>query len=155
VADDPSIGIPQWKQVVQAHPNALAFVGLCSTHPADLARIKAAAPGSKWVVVGGELDPGTLQGIKDGTVYGVVDAAIWQQGYIAAKLLYEQVNNPSLPQTGWIDPGIEVVTKANIDAVTTREKGSPAEQEAFYKPLMDKIFNNLAANIHPLLDAHR
>jgi ABC-type sugar transport system substrate-binding protein len=155
VADDPAIGIPQWRQIIQTYPNALAFIGLCSTHPPDLAKIRASTPGAKWLALGGELDPGTLQGIKDGQIYGVVDAAIWQQGYIAAKLLFEQINNSSLPQTGWIDPGIETVTTANIDAVTARETGSPTDQFNFYKPAMDKIFNNLSANILPLADAHR
>jgi ABC-type sugar transport system substrate-binding protein len=155
VSDDPSIGIPQWQQIVQKYPNALAFVGLCSTHPADLAKVKASTPGAKWVITGGELDPGTLAGIKDGRIYGVVDAAIWQQGYIAAKLLYLQNTSSNIPQTGWIDPGIEVVTQSNIDAVTAREQGSRADQEKFYKPLMDKIFGNLAGNIKPLADAHR
>jgi ABC-type sugar transport system substrate-binding protein len=155
VTDDPATGIPQWQQIVQTYPKALAFVGLCSTHPADLAKVRAATPGATWLALGGELDPGTLAGIKDGQIYGVVDAAIWQQGYIAAKLLYEQINNPSYPQTGFVDPGIEVVTSANIDAVTARETGSATDQFNFYKPAMDKIFNNLSANILPLADAHR
>jgi ribose transport system substrate-binding protein len=28
VSDDPTTGIPQWKQLIQAHPDALAFIGL-------------------------------------------------------------------------------------------------------------------------------
>ncbi|HSS61330.1 MAG TPA: substrate-binding domain-containing protein [Candidatus Limnocylindrales bacterium] len=155
VSDDPSIGIPQFQQLVQAHPNALAFVGLCSTHPADLAKVRAATPGAKWLVTGGELDPGTLQGIKNGQVYGVVDAAIWQQGYISAKLLYEQNTKSGIPETGWIDSGIETVTSSNVDAVIARENGTRANEYQFFKPQMDKIFANLNGNIKPLSDAHR
>lgn len=155
VTDDPSTGIPQWRQLIQANPDALAFIGLCSTHPADLAKIKSETPGAKWLALGGELDPGTLTGIKDGTVYGVVDAAIWQQGYIAAKLLFAQITDPSTPTTGWINPGIETVTSDNIAAVAAREQGTADEQHAFYKPAMDKIFADLKSSIQPLTEAHR
>jgi hypothetical protein len=107
------------------------------------------------LVTGGELDPGTLQGIKTGQVYGVVDAAIWQQGYIAAKLLYLQTTRGSIPSTGWIDSGIETVTVSNVDAVISRENGTRANETQVLKPSMDKIFANLTGNIKPLSDAHR
>jgi ribose transport system substrate-binding protein len=155
VSDDPSIGIPQWQQLVQAHPNAIAFIGLCSTHPADLAKVKAATPGAKWLALGGELDPGSLAGIKDGTVQGVVDADIWQQGYIAAKLLFLQSTQHGIPSTGWIDSGIETVTSSNVDAVIAREEGTRDNEEAFFRPAMDKIFANLSGNIQPFINAHR
>lgn len=155
VSDDPSIGIPQFQQLVQAHPNALAFIGLCSTHPADLAKVRASTPGAKWLALGGELDPGSLQGIKNGQVYGVVDADIWQQGYIAAKLLYLQNTQSNTPQTGWIDSGIETVTTSNVDAVIAREEGTRANEEQFFRPQMDKLFANLASNIQPFANAHR
>ena len=61
VTDDPTTGIPQWKQLIQAHPDALAFIGLCSTHPADLAKIKSETPGAKWLVLGGEWTPERLR----------------------------------------------------------------------------------------------
>jgi ribose transport system substrate-binding protein len=155
VSDDPSIGIPQFQQLVQAHPHALAFIGLCSTHPADLAKVKAATPGATWLALGGELDPGSLQGIKNGTVYGVVDADIWQQGYIAAKLLYLQNTQSSIPLTGWIDSGIETVTTSNVDAVVAREEGTRDNEEAFFRPQMDKLFGSLSSNIQPFTNAHR
>ena len=99
--DDPTQGFLDWQKIVQVHSTALAFVGLCSTAPANLAKVKAQTSNAKWKIVGGELDPGTLQGIKNGQIYGVVDASIWPQGYIAARLLYLQATNKSIPTTGW------------------------------------------------------
>ena len=83
------------------------------------------------------------------------DAAIWQQGYISAKLLFEQITKPGYPSTGWIDSTIETVTSDNIAAVAAREMGTADQQYAFYKPAMDKIFADLNASIQPLTEAHR
>src|SRR5262249_34287374 len=153
--DDPTTGLADWQKIVQVHSSALAFVGLCSTAPANLAKIREQASNPNWLIVGGELDPGTLQGIQNGQIYGVVDASIWPQGYIAARLLYLQATNSAIPTTGWIDPGIEVVTKKNVAAVIARENGTRAHEFQFYKASMNKLFANLKANIKPLAAAHR
>jgi ribose transport system substrate-binding protein len=143
-------GLTDWQRIVLANPNALAFIGLCSTAPAVLARVKASDHG-KWLISGGELDPNTLIGIKDGLIYGVVDAEIWQQGYIGARLLYDELTNPKYwGRTGWINTGVETVTKANIDAVIARQS-SPTAQIAANEPSDDALFSNLNAHIQPLL----
>jgi ribose transport system substrate-binding protein len=142
-------GVTDWQRIVLANPNALAFVGLCSTAPADLAKVKTST-GGKWLIVGGELDPGTLLGIKSGAIYGVVDANIWEQGYIGARLLYEELTNPKFANvTGWLDPGIETVTHANIFAVDARQS-SLAAQTAYYEPICNALFANLGAHIKGL-----
>lgn len=148
-ADSYTQGVTDWQRLVLANPSAVAFVGLCSTAPAVLAKVKASDHGN-WLISGGELDPNTLKGIKDGLIYGVVDAEIWQQGYIGARLLYEELTNSKYwGRSGWIDPGIETVTKANIDAVIARQS-SPTAQIAANEPLDDAVFANLNAHIKPL-----
>ena len=105
----------------------------------------------KWLISGGELDPNTLIGIKDGLIYGVVDAEIWQQGYIGARLLFDELTNSKYwGRTGWINTGVETVTKANIDAVIARQS-SPTAQIAANEPSDDSLFSNLDAHIQPLL----
>jgi ABC-type sugar transport system substrate-binding protein len=142
-------GVLDAQRIVLANPHALAFVGLCSTAPGNFAQVKAKDHG-KWLITGGELDPRNLQGIKKGLVTGVVDASLWLDGYITARLLYLQVTHPTTtPTTGWIDSTIETVTKSNIDAVIKRQS-SLANQASFYTPIVNKIFANLKANVKPL-----
>lgn len=147
--DNATQGVLDAQRIVLAHPNALAFVGLCSTSPAAFAKVKKDTS-AKWLVTGGELDPGNLQGIKQGLIVGVVDASLWLQGYVSARLLYEQIAHPgSVPNTGWLDSTIETVTPANIDAVIKRQS-SLANQAKAYLPAMNKLFANLKARIKPL-----
>jgi ribose transport system substrate-binding protein len=148
-ADNYTQGVLDAQSIVLAHPNALAFVGLCSTAPGNFAQVKAKDNG-KWLITGGELDPRNLTAIKNGYVVGVVDASLWLDGYITARLLYEQVTHPyTTPSTGWIDSTIETVNKSNIDAVIKRQS-SLANQAAYYLPVVNKIFANLKANVKPL-----
>ncbi len=147
--DNATQGVLDGQRIVLAHPNALAFVGLCSTAPAAFAKVKKDT-NAKWLVSGGELDPGNLQGIKQGLIIGVVDASLWLQGYISARLLYEQIVHPgSVPTTGWLDSTVETVTPANIDQVIARQS-SLANQAKAYLPTVNKIFAHLKANIKPL-----
>jgi ABC-type sugar transport system substrate-binding protein len=148
--DDATQGVLDAQRIVLAHPKALAFVGLCSTAPAAFAKVKKDT-NAKWIITGGELDPGNLQGIKQGLIVGVVDASLWLQGYISARLLYEQIAHPgSVPTTGWLDSGVETVNSANVDQVIQRQ-ASLASQATAYLPIVNKIFTNLKANIKPLL----
>lgn len=148
--DDATQGVLDAQRIVLAHPKALAFVGLCSTAPAAFAKVKKDTH-AKWIITGGELDPGNLKGIKQGLIAGVVDASLWLQGYISARLLYEEIAHPgSVPTTGWVDSGVETVTSANVDQVIARQS-SLANQAKAYLPLVNRIFAHLKANIKPLI----
>ena len=118
VADDDIKGPVDWQAQIQAHPDALAFIGDCaSTAPPILGKIKKET-GAKWLVTGSELDPRTPALIKSGHIAGVTSASFWVQGYVAGRVLYEQiVNGKYTDYKGWIDSGTQVVTKSNVDAV--------------------------------------
>jgi ABC-type sugar transport system substrate-binding protein len=153
-ADDPSKGIADWQKLTQVHSKALAFIGLCSTAPGLLARIKKET-GAKWIAAGGELDPRSLAGVKDGQLLGVVGATVWVQGYIGARLIYEEiVHGKYANRTGWIDTGQEVVTKNNVDKYLAWKKDR-SRALAFYRPMIRAIVGNLNAHIQPLLNARK
>jgi ABC-type sugar transport system substrate-binding protein len=149
VADDDVKGPIDWRAQIEAHPNALAFIGDCaSTAPPILGKLKKET-GGKWLVTGSELDPRTPPLIKAGLVAGVTSAAFWVQGYVGAKVLYEQiVNNKYTDYKGWIDSGTLVVTKKNVDAILEALK-SKENLAKYYKPTTDKIFANLKAHLGP------
>jgi ABC-type sugar transport system substrate-binding protein len=147
--DNATQGVLDAQRIVLAHSKALAFVGLCSTSPAAFAKVKKDTS-AKWLVTGGELDPGNLQGIKQGLIVGVVDASLWLQGYVSARLLFQQIAHPgSVPTTGWLDSTIETVNSANINQVIARQS-SLANQAKAYLPIMNKLFAHLKQNIKPL-----
>jgi ABC-type sugar transport system substrate-binding protein len=147
-ADDNVKGVTDWQSLIDAHPNALAFVGLASTAPAILGKIhKDTHP--KWIVTGCELDPRTPPLIQSGDIVGVTSAGFWKEGYIGARILFEQIaHNKYVNLHGWIDSGTEVVTKKNIATIVQREK-SPANMAKFFDPLMAKMFKNIQAYLGP------
>jgi ribose transport system substrate-binding protein len=149
VADDNVKGPIDWRAQIEAHPNALAFIGDCaSTAPPILGRIKKET-GGKWLVTGSELDPRTPALIKSGYVAGVTSAAFWVQGYVGGRVLYEQIaHGKYVNYKGWIDSGTLVVTKRNVDAILEALK-SKESLAKYYAPTVKKIFANLKAHLGP------
>jgi ribose transport system substrate-binding protein len=146
--DDNVKGVTDHQALIQAHPDALAFVGLASTAPAILGKLHQEMK-PKWIVTGCELDPRTPPLIKAGEVVGVTSAGFWKEGYIGARILYEQIaHGKYLNLHGWIDSGTEVITKKNIDTIVAREK-SPANMAKFFNPQMTKMFKNIKAYLGP------
>jgi ABC-type sugar transport system substrate-binding protein len=148
-ADDDVKGPIDWQALINAHPNALAFIGDCaSTAPAILGKIHRETH-AKWLATGSELDPRTPGYIKSGDVVGVTSASFWVEGYVAGRVLYEQIANKKyLNYKGWIDSGTQVVTKQNVDGVINAFK-SKANLAKYYAARVAKIFANLKAVLGP------
>ena len=144
-ADDDIKGPSDWQALIQAHPNALAFIGDCnSTAPAILGRIHQQTS-AKWLVTGSELDPRTPAYIKSGDVVGVTSASFWVEGYAAARVLYEQIAHKKyLNYKGWIDSGTQVIDSSNINQIVTAFK-SQANMAHYYRARVQKLFANLHA----------
>ena len=149
VADDDIKGPVDWQAQIQAHPDALAFIGDCaSTAPPILGKIKTDT-NAKWLVAGSEIDPRTPALIKSGAIAGVTSASFWVQGYVAARILYEQITSGKYKNyKGWIDSGTDVVTTQNVDAVITALK-SNANLNAYYGPRARNLFVNLKSHLGP------
>ena len=148
-ADDDVKGPTDWQALINSHPKALAFVGDCaSTAPAILGKIHAKTK-PKWLATGSELDPRTPPYIQSGDVAGVTSASFWVQGYLAGRVLYEQiVNKKYLDYEGWIDSGTQVVDKSNVGDVITALKSKQSLAD-YYGPKSKEIFTNLKAALGP------
>jgi len=148
-ADDDVKGPSDWTALINAHPDALAFVGDCaSTAPAILGKIHRETH-AKWIATGSELDPRTPQYIKSGDVVGVTSASFWVQGYTAGRILYQQIAKKKyLDYKGWIDSGTLTVTKSNVDGVISALKSQQA-LASYYLPTVNKLFANLRAALGP------
>jgi ribose transport system substrate-binding protein len=148
-ADDDVKGPTDWQALISAHPNALAFIGDCnSTAPAILGKIHQQSHAS-WLVTGSELDPRTPAYIKSGDVVGVTSASFWVEGYVAGRILYQQIaHGKYLNYKGWIDSGTQVVDSKNIDGIVQAFK-SKNNMATYYHSRVEKLFANLKAALGP------
>jgi ABC-type sugar transport system substrate-binding protein len=148
-ADDDIKGPTDWQALITAHPKALAFIGDCaSTAPAILGKIHRETHAS-WLVTGSELDPRTPAYIQSGDVVGVTSASFWVEGYVAGRVLYEQIaHHKYLNYKGWIDSGTQVVDSSNVAAIVKAFK-SPAGMAAYYRTRVQGLFKNLKSALGP------
>jgi ribose transport system substrate-binding protein len=142
---DPAKNFAAWQQLVQAHPDALAFVGVCENDLNALEKIKAKNASAKYFIESVGINTEALQGIKDGVGGAAIGQQPFLQGYVAMKLLLKKVVDKANFPRGWVDTGVETVTSANVDQVMAREaslSSGPTQSLAFYKSTLDKIFAN-------------
>ena len=149
---DPGQNYSSWSAQVNAHPRALAFLGVGDADSYNLAKIKKAEKG-KWLTAGFDVDPKTLDAVKDGSNFVTIDPQHFLKGYLSTAILIDSVRNKDgkLPEGWFLSPG-GVVDSSNIDEIIARQKSSDAAYD-WYKPTIDKLLGDQKANIKPLKDA--
>ncbi|MFB9838180.1 sugar ABC transporter substrate-binding protein [Actinoallomurus acaciae] len=148
---DPAQNYNAWLAQVHAHPDALAFLGVGDADSYDLAKIKQQEKG-KYLTAGFDVDPKTLQAVKDGTNFAGIDPEHFLKGYLSSAILIKYVREGRKPPQGWFKTPGMVLDSGNIDEVIAREK-SPQAAYAWYKPQIDRLLANITGNIRPLSDA--
>ena len=87
-AQDVMIPVPdnygRWENIMAANPDAVGAVGLCSIDIPNLAQLKE-RNGGTWLIGGYDLDPPTLQAIKDGWAQVTVGQQEYLQGYLPVR----------------------------------------------------------------------
>lgn len=151
VTGDPSTNFSNWRSIVQANPDAIAFLGICAQDLPNLSKIKAKDRDADYTIAGVDLEPEALRGIKDGVALGTVGQNPYLQGYVPIRLLVENLAFDKPMPKGWINSGTEVVTSENIDEVMQREASKEAT-EAFYKPTIERIFSDPKRQTRPFGD---
>ena len=148
---DPAQNYNAWIAQVHAHPDALAFLGVGDADSYDLAKIKQQEKG-KYLTAGFDVDPKTLQAVKDGTNFAGIDPEHFLKGYISAAVLAKTVRDGKKPPSGWFKTPGMVLDSGNIDEVIAREK-SPEAAYNWYKPQIDKLLANVDESLNPLSQA--
>lgn len=144
---DPQQNYSTWNNIVKAHPEALAFLEVGDPGNSSLARIKKANNG-KYLTGAFDLDPAGIQAVVDGTNFGFVDPEHFLKGYIAMRLLIEHaLNNKPIP-TGWWNPGAQLITQANVQAIITRQPSIETRTQ-YFQPTIDQEFANPSQFIKP------
>ncbi|MFF4349329.1 sugar ABC transporter substrate-binding protein [Streptomyces sp. NPDC001530] len=149
---DPGQNYSSWSAQANAHPKALAFLGVGDADSYNLAKIKKAENGS-WLTAGFDVDPKTLDAVKDGSNFVTIDPQHFLKGYLSTAMLIEAVrdHHGKLPKGWFLSPG-RVVDKSNIDEIITRQKSATAAYD-WYKPTIDKLLGDQKAQLKPLKDA--
>lgn len=147
---DPGQNFGAWQSLVNAHRDALAFLGVGDADSYDLAKIKSSQQG-KYLVAGFDVDAKTLEYVKDGTLFCTLDPEHFLKGYIAMQLLIENARGTDAPKGWFKTPGL-VVDSSNIDDIIARQK-SPGAAYDYYQPEIKKLLGDIDANMHPLKEA--
>ena len=149
---DPAQNYGAWQAQVNAHPDALAFLGVGDADSYNLARLKEQRHGG-YLTAGFDVDPKTLDAIKRGTNFSGIDPEHYLKGYIATALLIKAVRDgKGKPPSGWFKtPGL-VMDSGNIDEIVKRQQ-SVRNAYAWYKPQLDRLLADPNASIRPLKEA--
>ena len=140
----------RWENVMAANPDAVGAVGLCSIDIPNLAQLKERTGGT-WLIGGYDLDPPTLQAIKDGWAQVTVGQQEYLQGYLPVRALAESLINGTPLVEGWLETPTEVVTIDNVDDYVTRQTDNTVQHE-YYQSYMDENFADLQAAARPYDD---
>jgi ABC-type sugar transport system substrate-binding protein len=148
---DPAQNYNAWVAQVHSHPDALAFLGVGDADSYDLAKIKQQEKG-KYLTAGFDVDPKTLQAVKDGTNFAGIDPEHFLKGYLSTAVLAKTVRDGKKLPSGWFKTPGMVLDSSNIDEVIAREK-SPEAAYNWYKPQIDKLLANVDGSLKPLSQA--
>ncbi|HEX9028537.1 MAG TPA: substrate-binding domain-containing protein [Anaerolineales bacterium] len=130
-----------WENLAGANPDMVAAVGLCSLDIPNLAQIKTRT-NAKWLIGGYDLNIASLDAIKAGNASVTVGQNPYLQGYLPVLALTQYLKDGKPLVTGWVNVGTEVVTKANVDELYSREK-DPATATKWYADWIAKNFTDL------------
>lgn len=149
---EPQANYTAWSALMKSHPHALAYLGVGDTDNASLARLKQAQQGT-YLTAAFDLDPVGLQAVKNGVNFALVDPEHFLKGYVAMRLLIEHaLYGKAIPQ-GWWNPGAQLVTQANVQAIIDRQ-ATLETKGTYYMPTINKEFTDPARQIQPYSAAH-
>jgi ABC-type sugar transport system substrate-binding protein len=153
---DPATDYTTWKALAQKYSNALALVDFAEFSGPNLARIKQETK-AKWL--DGSIGSGipSIQGVVSGFLDVSIGQRAWEKGYITMRLLLlHLMNGKAVVPRGWIDSGVDVITKSNAAAILARETagqhGNSTPSVNWYKSFNAGLFKDPGAKVRPLSD---
>lgn len=147
-ANDPQGNYNAWNNLVNAHPNALAYLGVGDQDSVSLAKIKTTNNG-KYLTGAFDLNDATIQAVKDGVNFALLDPYHFLKGYTAMRLLIEHALNGTAIPEGWWNTGHLLVDQSNIQQIIDRQVSLDAKG-TYYKPIIAQEFANPSAYIKPI-----
>lgn len=155
VSFDQTENFARWKDLIDQNPDSVANIGFCENDLPSLVRIKEADPSAKYEIGSVGINPDGLKGIADGVALVAVDQKPFLQGYVAMRAMLDSLVAGKPVPRGWIDIHPEIVTAANVAAVTAREASlanGTSKTQAYYQPEIDAIFSDLPGHVQSFSD---
>jgi len=137
---EPTENFNAWKSLVQAHPDAIAFIGVGGQDGVSLPLI-AKQTNKTYLTGSADLPPEAVQAVVDGKIFALSSPEHWMKGYIALHLLIKAKRTCTAVPEGWWNSGNLLVDKSNIADIVARQK-SPESRKAWFKTEIDKQLAN-------------
>jgi ribose transport system substrate-binding protein len=150
VTSDPTTNESNWASLVAKYPNAVAYIAPGDQDAVSFVHIETTTH-KHYLVIACDVDPTAIKGVENGQIYGLGDPQHFLKGYLAMYILDKNARTGTLIK-GWWNPGASTITKANIQAIMTRETNNTTRY-AYYKALLAKEIANPTAYLKPLSDA--
>jgi ribose transport system substrate-binding protein len=107
------------EDVLNGYPEVTMLVGLWSYNGTAIAKaIDASGKKGKILAAVFDGDPGTLEGIQNGTLACTVVQKPFEEGYLSAKLMNDLATKgkSALPNPPVIATGVQLINKGNVDS---------------------------------------
>lgn len=133
MGDDQTKATEGWTTLISAHPEMTGTFGLCATDPQGAGTASKELGRKTLINVGYDLQPQTLELIKEGWVYMALGQAPYLQGYLPVMALVRYLKDGQALPKGLVPMPEEQVTSANVDEYIPRESDVTAEQAWYAK----------------------
>jgi ABC-type sugar transport system substrate-binding protein len=140
-----------WNDLIRAHSDIVANLGVGDPDNASLAQIKQNNHGT-YLTGAFDLNEAGLQAVANGTNFALVDPEHFLKGYVAMRLLIEHALYGTTIPTGWWNTGASLIVQNNVQDIISRQVSLDAKGR-FYQRIIDKEFADPAAQIKPLNQA--
>ena len=136
-----------WETLVSSYPDALAFLGTGDADAWNLAAIRQET-GASWLAGGFDLDPRSLDAVKDGDLL-LVSPEHFLKGALAGRLNAERARLGRELPAGWLyTPGL-AITADNVDEIIDRQASDEA-RTAWFAEQIDDIVDAPEGYLRPI-----
>jgi ribose transport system substrate-binding protein len=145
---DQRTNLAAWRLLVDANPDAVAFLGTGDVDAFNLPDVRAGSKGT-WLSGGFSIEPHVLQGVKNGHMFAVISPEHFLKGATTGWLLAQRAKGVRALPEGWLaTPGLPV-TADNVDEIIQRQSAEAAKL-SWTKPQLDRITADTAGILRPL-----
>ncbi|HLC01870.1 MAG TPA: substrate-binding domain-containing protein [Anaerolineales bacterium] len=147
VGDDASRAYEGWSTLISTNPEMTGTFGLCATDPQAAGEVAQDLARDDLIVIGYDLQPVTLELIRDGWVDMALGQAPYLQGYLPIMALANYFQNGTPLPEGLVPMPMEIVTADNAADYIPRETDSHAERVWYSNWLCENYPNDYPAEL--------